>query len=141
MRDVPQRTGQKVISRCAAVILAGAKCLRKESALLRFRAGRRTVSRDQSIALVEKDGQQLVISSVHLHPPGMISGGTYMEYLEPVRQAVESLAGLSPDGVLQTPCLLLGDYNVAPEQFQQMTSTMEFWKQLLTCSNFLVCCW
>lgn len=130
------------------MILARAKCLRKESAVLRFRAGgragRRTVSRDQSIALVEKDGQQLVISSVHLHPPGMISGPsgpTYTEYLEPLRLAVESLAGLSPDGVLQTPCLLLGDYNIAPEQFQQMTSTVDFWKQLLTSSNSLVCCW
>ena len=91
------------------------------------------MSRDHSIALVEHDGQQLVVSSVHLHPPEMISKTMqYTKYLEPLERAVTSLAGVNKDGKLQSPCLLLGDFNIAPEQFRQMASmTSGFWGQLL----------
>jgi len=119
------------VQSCTAIILPKARCLRKESAVLSFRLRRALVSRDHSIALVEHDGQQLVVCSVHLHPPEMISKAMqYTKYLEPLEQAVTSLAGVNKDGKVQTPCLLLGDFNIAPEQFRQMTSmTSGFWGQ------------
>lgn len=116
-----------------ALILPKARCVRSENAVLQFAMRMRTVSRDHSIALVEDGkGQRLVVCSLHLHPPEMIqkNRGRYKQYLEPLQQAVESLAGVE-DGLLQTPCLLLGDFNVSPEHFQQLTSTVDFWRQLL----------
>ena len=117
-----------------ALILPKARCVRSENAVLQFAMRMRTVSRDHSIALVEDGkGQRLVVCSLHLHPPEMIRnnrGPRYKQYLELLQQAVESLAGVE-DGLLQTPCLLLGDFNVSPENFQQLTSTVDFWRQLL----------
>ena len=78
-------------------------------------------------------GQRLVVCSLHLHPPEMIrknAGPSYEQYLKPLQQAVESLAGVEDD-LLQTPCLLLGDFNISPEHFQQLTSAVDFWRQLL----------
>ena len=78
-----------------------------------------------------------MVCSVHLHPPQMFltKGLTYEKYLDPLRRAIESLAGLNGtenEGVtLQTPCLLLGDFNLDPEHFERLTKGLPFWKQLL----------
>eukprot|EP00435_Cladocopium_sp_Y103_P029711 s2911_g7.t1 len=135
IRGADDRDGRGIqVESCTALILPKAHCVRRENAVLQFRVRKGTVSRDHSIALVEDGkegkGQRLVVCSLHLHPPDMIlqNGGHYGQYLEPLRQAVESLAGVE-DGLLQTPCLLLGDFNVSPEHFQQLTSAVDFWRQ------------
>lgn len=65
----------------------------------------------------------------------LTKGLTYEKYLDPLRRAIESLAGLNGtenEGVtLQTPCLLLGDFNLDPEHFERLTKGLPFWKQLL----------
>lgn len=133
IRGADDRDGRGIqVESCTALILPKARCVRSENAVLQFAMRMRTVSRDHSIALVEDGkGQRLVVCSLHLHPPEMIRnnrGPRYKQYLEPLQQAVESLAGVE-DGLLQTPCLLLGDFNVSPEHFQQLTSTVDFWRQ------------
>ena len=75
---------------------------------------------------------QVVMCSVHLHPPQMFRrrGISYKEYLNPLQKAIESVAGVK-DGTLQTPCLLLGDFNIEPKDFKKSTAAIPFWQQHL----------
>eukprot|EP00913_Durusdinium_trenchii_P017824 g16749.t1 len=150
LRGENDRDGRGVeVESCSALILHNAKCLRTESAILSAPSlGRRTrrASRDHLVTLLERPAgrepaepaepaERLVVCSVHLHPPQMFltKGLTYEKYLDPLRRAIESLAGLNGtenEGVtLQTPCLLLGDFNLDPEHFERLTKGLPFWKQ------------
>ena len=121
------------VESCSALILQNAKLLRQEQAVLSFRPMGRgvTVSREHFVALVERpDSEQLVVCSVHLHVPDMIrkSGLQYVDYLYPLRAALEAVAG-QQGSTLQMPCLLLGDFNMDPAVFQQISIEDTFWKQ------------
>ena len=125
------------VESCSALILRNAECVCQQSAVLSFKPfGRRvTVSREHFVVRVERpnDGEQLVICSVHLHVPSMISRSriTLADYLQPLRDALESVAGKGGDGRLEVPCLLLGDFNMDPSMFNQLAHDDPFWKQCL----------
>lgn len=122
------------VESCSALILRNAECVCQQSAVLSFKPNRRvTVSREHFVVRVERqnDGEQLVICSVHFHVPSMISRSriTLADYLQPLRAALESVAGQGADGRLQVPCLLLGDFNMDPSMFKQLSHDDPFWKQ------------
>ncbi|CAE7703677.1 hypothetical protein AK812_SmicGene39120 [Symbiodinium microadriaticum] len=123
------------VESCSALILRNAECVCQQSAVLSFKPfGRRvTVSREHFVVRVERpnDGEQLVICSVHLHVPSMISRSriTLADYLQPLRDALESVAGKGGDGRLEVPCLLLGDFNMDPSMFNQLAHDDPFWQQ------------
>ena len=134
------------VESCSALILRNARCLHKESALLSFRSFRgATVSREHLVAHLEHStGEQLVVCSVHLHVPAMIRKRlNYADYLLPLRHALENVAGQQ---TLEIPCLLLGDFNLDPADFHQLSIDDAFWKQLLgmritlSVANVLPCC-
>eukprot|EP00931_Biecheleriopsis_adriatica_P119828 TRINITY_DN95014_c0_g1_i1.p1 TRINITY_DN95014_c0_g1~~TRINITY_DN95014_c0_g1_i1.p1 ORF type:complete len:425 (+),score=94.51 TRINITY_DN95014_c0_g1_i1:55-1329(+) len=113
----------------------GVRCLRQEGASLVLRPRRSVkVAREHLAVLVERpeDGQQLVLCSVHLHVPSMVERArvTYLNYLKPLRAAVEAVAGVdSQTGQLSTPCMLLGDFNIDPDDFKKRTQADPFWNQ------------
>ena len=120
------------VESCSALILRNVECLRQESATLSFKPRRGvTVSREHFAVLVERpDGEQLVLCSVHLHVADMIRQRMKLvEYLEPLRAALESAAGQRGDGLLRTPCVLLGDFNMDPAAFEELSTEDPFWKQ------------
>ncbi|CAJ1327808.1 unnamed protein product [Effrenium voratum] len=119
------------VESCSALVLGNARLLCREQAVLSrplFR--RRRCSRDHTVALVERpDGQRLVVCSVHLHVPFWdMTCLPFKRYLQPLRRAVEAAAGVE-EGRLQTPCLLLGDFNVDPEHFKELLGVSRFWDQ------------
>ncbi|CAE8606038.1 unnamed protein product [Polarella glacialis] len=138
IRGANDRDGRGVeVESVASLLLppnAGLRSVKQQGALLRFRprAGV-TVSRELQAVLVERpeDGQRLVICSVHFHMPESLERARlkYVEYLRPLQKAVEAVAGLSKSKELRTSCLLLGDFNVDPEDFRRRTQADAFWRQ------------
>jgi len=75
---------------------------------------------------VENDWQDpLVFCSVHLHPPDMLGPG-YIAYLEPLKQALNTLLSESS---APAACALVGDFNTSPSEFFALTSDEPFWAQ------------
>lgn len=134
MRGRNDRDGRGIeVESCALLVLCRAVCVRRETAQLSFRVRHSHVSREHTVALLRhEDGRELVACSLHLHPPGQVRK-SYLEYLRPLREALEALAGVKK-GLLQKECLLLGDFNVDPEQFRELSNS-EFWRQCLVRSS------
>lgn len=109
---------------------AGLTVMKQQSATLKVTSRGKEASRDHVVALVEHDdGASIVLCSAHLHPPNMVesSGSKYTEYLKPLRDAVVSVAGMDAAGHLKVPCLIIGDFNIEPEDFKKRTSSDRFW--------------
>lgn len=124
--------GMIVESASAALLPPDIRELRREVATVGFLISRgKRVCRNFVVILLERksDGQQLVFSSIHLHPPSQMSS-SYFEYLEPLKQAITTLSTPNLDGKLSIPVLLVGDFNVEPEEFVSMTDDDEVWQQL-----------
>lgn len=112
----------------------GLRAVCSETAWLRLPLRRgMEASREHVVVLAERpeDGQQLVLCSVHLHVPAMLDAHrqSYLKYLQPLRAAIEAVAGLTPSGALNRGCLLLGDFNIHPDDFRRRTESDPFWNQ------------
>lgn len=128
---------------------SGIKPLCIERAMLQFSTRPRVrVRRDHTVVLVERacDGRRAVFCSVHLHPPQMIERArvNYLHYLTPLRTAIENAAnegdsaaerdwGSDPGGLGSMDCFLVGDFNVAPEEFHARTRHCDFWNKFSVC--------
>eukprot|EP00929_Paragymnodinium_shiwhaense_P092694 TRINITY_DN52683_c0_g1_i1.p1 TRINITY_DN52683_c0_g1~~TRINITY_DN52683_c0_g1_i1.p1 ORF type:complete len:508 (+),score=85.75 TRINITY_DN52683_c0_g1_i1:70-1593(+) len=76
-------------------------------------------------------GRWLILSSLHLHPPKMADevGATYVDYVAPLAQMVETLLDAVPlDARGEVTCALVGDFNTTPEDFAARTSGTAFWQ-------------
>mmetsp|Transcript_85093 Transcript_85093/g.264375 ORF Transcript_85093/g.264375 Transcript_85093/m.264375 type:complete len:322 (+) Transcript_85093:34-999(+) len=141
----PDRDGRGVkVDSATALLLrpgGGLRSVEREHALLKVptRRGSPPAGRDHVAVLVgrERDGQAAVFCSVHLHPPGQIERGgmSYWDYLEPLRRAIERVAAVPETGSgLAAPCFLVGDFNVAPEEFISLTRSHPFWGCFAACA-------
>eukprot|EP00747_Dinoflagellata_sp_TGD_P171291 gnl/TRDRNA2_/TRDRNA2_205031_c0_seq1.p1 gnl/TRDRNA2_/TRDRNA2_205031_c0~~gnl/TRDRNA2_/TRDRNA2_205031_c0_seq1.p1 ORF type:complete len:479 (-),score=67.37 gnl/TRDRNA2_/TRDRNA2_205031_c0_seq1:5-1441(-) len=116
-----------------AVLLGpGVTVARREAAELRVALpGRRGPAARDHVALLLNHAcrrRPLIVCSVHLHPPAMVEAGgsTYLEYLEPLQQALRSL--LAPGVEDAAPCCaLVGDFNLPPSEFASRTAVDPFW--------------
>lgn len=81
------------------------------------------------VALLLEGEEPLVLCSVHFHPPASI--GDYLAYIHPLKEAVVSLLSQSPTATVA----LIGDFNVSPAGFAELTAQDAFWNSCRT-----LCC-